>query len=88
MAIEAGQEEKWLVEERGDYHDSAPANTVIMDAGWSKCSHKHSYNVKSVVGIIIGKETGNLLHLWVRNKPVPQVSLTRTMVRIIVKGGK
>ena len=39
-----------------------------MDCGWSKCSHKHSYNAKSGVTIIIGKETGKLLHIGIRNK--------------------
>ena len=65
---EARREEKWLAEERGDYHESIPAITVVVDGGWSKRSHKHSYNAKSGVGIIIGKETGKLLHLGVRNK--------------------
>ena len=45
-----------------------PATTVVVDGGWSKRSHKHSYNAKSGVAIIIGKETGKLLHIGVRNK--------------------
>ncbi len=68
LMIEAGQEEKCLAEERGDCHEGVPAITVIVDGGWSKRSHKHSYNTKSGVGIIIGKATGKLLHLGVRNK--------------------
>ena len=64
----AGQEEKRLAEERGDYHEGVPAITVIVDGGWSKRSHRHSYNAKSGVGIIIGKATGKLLHIGVRNK--------------------
>ena len=55
---EARKEEKRLPEERGDYHEGIPAITVVVDGGWSKRSHKHSYNAKSGVGIIIGKETG------------------------------
>ena len=39
-----------------------------MDAGWSKRSHKHSYNAKSGVAVIIGNATKKLLHLAVRNK--------------------
>ena len=31
-------------------------------------SHKHSYNAKSGMAIIIGKETGKILHIAVRNK--------------------
>ena len=64
----AGKEEKKLAEERGDYHEGVPAITVIVDGGWSKRSHRHSYNAKSGVGIIIGKETQKLLHIGVRNK--------------------
>ena len=66
--IEAGKEEKRLAEERGDYHNGVPAITVVVDGGWSKRSHKHTYNAKSGVGIIIGKCTGKLLHIGVRNK--------------------
>ena len=64
----AGKEEKRLAEESGSYHDGVPAITVIVDGGWSKRSHKHSYNAKSGVGIIIGQRTGKLLHIGVRNK--------------------
>jgi hypothetical protein len=66
--LEAGREEKKLAEERGDYHQGVPAITVIVDGGWSKRSHKHSYNAKSGVAIIIGQATGKLLHIGVRNK--------------------
>ncbi len=53
---EAGQEEKKIAEENGRFHEGVPAITVIVDGGWSKRSHKHSYNAKSGVAIIIGKE--------------------------------
>ena len=66
--IEAGREEKRLAEERGDYHEGVPAITVIVDGGWSKRSHGHSYNAKSGVAIVIGYETRKLLHIGVRNK--------------------
>ena len=46
---EAGKEEKRLAEIRGEYHDGVPAITVIVDGGWSKRSHKHSYNANSGV---------------------------------------
>lgn len=39
-----------------------------MDAGWSKRTHKHTYNALSAVGVIFGQETGKLLYLGVRNK--------------------
>ena len=61
--VEAGKEEKRLAEESGDYHEEVPAVTVVVDGGWSKRSHRHSYNAKSGVGIIMGKETGKLLHI-------------------------
>ena len=44
-----------------------PSITVIVDVGWSKRAHKHSYNAKSGVRIIIGQLTGKLLHLGVIN---------------------
>jgi len=44
------------------------AITVVVDGGWSKRSHKHSYNAKSGVAVIIGQQTGKLLHIGVRNK--------------------
>ncbi len=66
--VKAGQEERRLAEEKGDFHEGVPQITVIVDGGWSKRSHKHSYNAKSGVAIIIGKETGRLLYIGVRNK--------------------
>ncbi len=66
--IEAGKEERKLAIERNDYHQGVPAITVYVDGGWSKRSHKHSYNANSGVAIIIGKATGKLLYLGVRNK--------------------
>ena len=65
---EAGKEEKRLAVERAVYHQGVPALTVIVDVAWSKRSHKHSYNAKSGVGVIIGKATGRLLFIGVRNK--------------------
>ncbi len=66
--LEAGREKKRLAEESGSFHEGVPAIAVIVDGGWSKRSHKHSYNANSGVGIIVGKATGKLLHLGVRNK--------------------
>ena len=34
--------------------EDIPACTVIVDAGWSKRCHKHSYNANSGVGVIFG----------------------------------
>ena len=51
----AGDEGKAIAIANGRYHQVVPAITVIIDGGWSKRSHKHSYNAKSGVGIIIGQ---------------------------------
>ena len=80
--IEAGEEEKRMAEERGSFHDGIPSVTVIVDGGWSKCSHKHSYNANSGVGIIVGKETGKLLHIGVWNRfaqPAHRISPKKSM---------
>ncbi len=68
VMVEAGKEEKRLAEMRHDHHNGVPAITVIVDGGWSKRSHKHSYNAKSGVAVIFGHETGKLLYIGVRNK--------------------
>ena len=65
---EAAEEEKKKAIEKGSYHEGVPAITVILDAGWCKRAHKHSYNAKSGAGIIIGMETKKLLYMGVRNK--------------------
>ena len=57
-----------LAIEKGCYHEGVPAITVIADRGWSKRSHKHSYNAKSSMAIIICKETRKLFHIGVGNK--------------------
>ena len=59
---QAGIEEKAIVTSNERYHQGIPAITVIIDGGWSKHSHKYSYNAKSGVGIIIGKVTKKILY--------------------------
>ena len=66
--LQAGREERQKAIEKNSFHEGVPAITVIVDGGWSKRAHKHSYNAKSGVGIIIGQETGKLLYMGVRNK--------------------
>ncbi len=61
--VKAGREEKRIAEEMGSFHEGVPAITIILDGGWSKRSHKHSYNGNSGVAIIIGKQTGKLLYI-------------------------
>jgi len=62
----AGREEKQIA--KGQYHDNIPDITVIVDGGWCKRVHRHSYNALSGVGVIFGKETKKLLFIGVRNK--------------------
>ena len=64
----AGKEEKQFAMEQNSYHQGIPAITVIVEGGWSKRTHKHSYNALSGVGVIFGKHTGKLLYIGVRNK--------------------
>ena len=51
---EAAEIEKENAIESGSYYQGMPAISVIVDGGWSKRTHKHSYNTKSGVAIIIG----------------------------------
>ena len=65
---EEGREERRLAIENNEYHEGVLAITVVIDGGWSKRSHRHSYNAKSGVGVIIGLRTNKLLHIGVQNK--------------------
>ena len=68
--LSAGKEEYNYALATGCIHgdDKVPACTVVVDGGWSKRAHKHSYNAKSGVGIIFGMHTKKLLFIGVRNK--------------------
>ncbi|KAJ8313214.1 hypothetical protein KUTeg_009233 [Tegillarca granosa] len=66
--LKAGAEERKIAMEKGQFHEGVPCITVICDGGWSKRTHKHSYNALGGVAIIIGAETGKLLHIGIRNK--------------------
>ena len=66
--IEDGKEERKLAIENNSFHEGVPAITVICDGGWSKRTHKHTYNANGVVGVSIGQKTKKLLYLGVRNK--------------------
>ena len=64
----AAAEEKLIVVSRGCYHQGVPAITVMCDGGWSKRAHKHYHSANGGATIIIGKATGKLMHVGVRNK--------------------
>ena len=61
--LEAGQEERRLALERGDFHEGVPAITVVVDGGWSKRTHKHTYNGQGGVAIVVGEVTKKILHV-------------------------
>ena len=50
------------------FHQGIPSITVVVNGGWSKQSHKHSYNAKSGVAVIFGSHTRKLLFMGIRNK--------------------
>ena len=64
----AGQKEKHLAIKQENYHNGVSAVTVVVDAGWSKRSHKHSYNANSGIGVIFGAATKAFLFIGIRNK--------------------
>ena len=67
--MSAGQEERQLAIDNGLYHHRIyPAITVVVDGGWRKRAHKHSYNAQSGVGMTFGAATTKLLYIGVRNK--------------------
>ena len=68
LMIKTEKEEKQMAKQDNNYHEGVPAITVIVDGGWRKRSHKHSYNANSGVGVIFGAVTKKLLYIGVRNK--------------------
>ena len=68
LMLKAGQEEKQIAIQNETQHHELPAISVIVDGGWSKRSHGHSYNANSGVGVIFGAATKKLLYIGVRNK--------------------
>ena len=59
---EAAEEEKRLVIERGSYHEG------IVDAGWSKRSHEHSYNANAVKSLLYPTFKRNIATEWGNHK--------------------
>ena len=63
--VAAGEAERNDAIESNVYHDGIPAITVITDGGWSKSTHKHTYNAMGDVAIIIREHTKHLVHIGV-----------------------
>ena len=68
LMFEAGKEERQIAIDNQKYHQIIPCITVIVDAGWSKRSHQHSYNANSGIGMIFGAATNKLLYMGAINK--------------------
>ena len=66
--LAAGKKEREIAIANNSTCDGVPSCTVIVDGGWSKRAHKHSYNANSGVAVIFGAETKSLLFIGVRNK--------------------
>ena len=65
---QVAEEEKQHAIEINSFHQGIPSIIVVVDGGWSKRSHKHSYNAKSGVAVIFGSHTRKLLFMGVCNK--------------------
>jgi hypothetical protein len=70
LITEAGKEEEKIARERSDIDlvDGKAIITVIADGAWSRRSNKSLYNANSGVAAIIGKNTGKILYIGVKNK--------------------
>lgn len=66
---EAGKEERELATSEGRVDESGtPIVDVIVDGCWSKRTYKKNYSALSGAAAIIGKRTGKILYLGVKNK--------------------
>ncbi|XP_048481126.1 uncharacterized protein LOC119691926 isoform X1 [Plutella xylostella] len=66
---EAGKEEKAMAIKAGRINkDGIPIIDVVTDGCWSKRSYKKNYSALSGAAAIIGKNTGKILFLGVKNK--------------------
>lgn len=65
----AGEEELELAKKHGDVDENGiPFITVIVDGSWIKRSFGTKYDSLSGLGVIIGKRTGKVLCVGVKNK--------------------
>lgn len=58
---------------QGNFHNGVPSITVVCDGGWSKRSHRHTYNALEGVGVIFGAATGKIYILVSEISIVPLV---------------
>ena len=71
----AGKEERSPAIAQAIFHDGVPAITVVVDGGWSKCCHKHSYKDKSDVRMIFRASTKKVVFIGMRKNTTQFVSL-------------
>ncbi|XP_063386965.1 uncharacterized protein LOC134672945 isoform X1 [Cydia fagiglandana] len=64
----AAEEEKQLALEEGRVKNGIPKIDVVADGCWSKRSYKKNYNASSGAASIIGRRTGKILYLGIKNK--------------------
>ena len=72
------KEEKACAIAMVNLHEGVPAITVMCDAGWSKRSHRHTYNAMGGVAIIVGVYTKKLLYVGIKNKYCNICSLAKS----------
>ena len=65
---QVAEEEKQHAIATNSFHQGVPSITVVVDGGWSKWTHKHSYNAKSGLAVIFGSHIRRLLFIGVCNK--------------------
>ena len=66
--LSAGIQEREHAITTKTFFEDIPACTVVVDAGWSKRCHKHSYNANTGVGVIFGAHSKKLLYIGIHNK--------------------
>ena len=68
--VNAGKEERDLAFQHGDFFQGVLAITIICDGGWSKRTHKHSYNAMGGVWVIFGARIKNFSILELKKNSV------------------
>ena len=66
--LSAGKEELQYAIANNTFFKDVAVCTVMVDAGWSKRSHKHLYNANSGVGVIFGSHSKKHLYIGIRIK--------------------
>jgi hypothetical protein len=75
------EEEIFLAKGRGEKQDADGfwRIAVIVDGGWAKRSYGHSFNSKSGVAVIVGRFSGKILFVGVKNSFCTICARTKTL---------